>query len=123
MEYYIDLSFKKEKYWPSVFRIWIDIFRMDIQKDLKMQILTANSLNDGTVVYYQKDRIWTQQFNCAHTFSLAENAERYLLKVIDTKDIELVGVGLISVEQRTEKLRPLSMRENRHPSPEHSISK
>jgi hypothetical protein len=76
-----------------------------------MQILTANSLNDGAVVYYQKDGTWAQQFNCAYTFSSVEDAERCLLEVVESKEVELVGVYLIAVEQGTEELHPLSMRE------------
>ena len=76
-----------------------------------MQILTANSLNDGAVVYFQKDGTWTQQFNCAYTFSSVEDAERCLLEVTRSEDTDLVGVYLISVEQGIKEFRPLSMRE------------
>jgi hypothetical protein len=43
-----------------------------------MQILTAHSLNEGAVAYYQEDGTWTQQFKCAYASSSVEDAEQCL---------------------------------------------
>lgn len=76
-----------------------------------MQILTANSLNDGAVVYYQSENTWFRQINSAHIFSSDEDAKQRFLEITESSNINLIGMYLISIEQIASDIRPLSMRE------------
>lgn len=89
----------------------IYILKQPLWKNRNLQILTANSLNDGAVVYYQDHKTWSQKFDCAHTFPSVKDAKRCLSEVTKAGDVDLVGVYVISVEHVASKTCPLSMRE------------
>ena len=79
---------------------------------MTLQVVTANRLRDGDVVYLARERRWTQWLDEASVAKTEEEAEA-LLKVGETaeKAREVVSVYLMKVEQVEGKLKPLSARE------------
>ncbi len=79
---------------------------------MTLQVVTANRLRDGDVVYLAVERRWTLWLDEACAVKTEGEAEE-LLKVAEAaeKAREVVSIYLMKVEQVEGKLKPLSARE------------
>ena len=77
-------------------------------KPLAQQIMTANRLKDGTVVYFTGSR-WSTEIHEALVSDDNEGLEKEALKNIENED--LISVELIKVDANKSQLAPLTMRE------------
>lgn len=80
---------------------------------MKLQVITANRLRDGDVVYLAAEccwKLWLDEALVAETEGEAEE----LLKIAAAaeKDQEVVSVYLMQVERVGETIKPLSARES-----------
>lgn len=79
---------------------------------MRRQIITANRLGDGAVVYLTADRRWTEEFAESGLIAGKEAAEAELLKANEFVKARLViGPYLIDAEETEEGPKPTSTRE------------
>lgn len=79
------------------------------RKNAAEQIVTANRLIDGAVVYWAKDGSWQEQLEVAQIASFAE-AQNLLLQA-QTKQAEIVDSYLFEISCKNGKIMPISQRE------------
>ncbi len=79
---------------------------------MKVQILTANRLGDGAVVYRARAGGWTSQLTESCVYANASDADQALAEA-GTPDaaLEVVGPYLMPVESGNGEIRPVEMRE------------
>ncbi|UVC11863.1 DUF2849 domain-containing protein [Rhizobium sp. TH2] len=76
------------------------------------QVLTANRLNDGIAVWYDKAGNWNEWIGRSEVAHTKEDAER--LEAIGKKayaNNEVLDVNLVEVEEIEGQIRPLRLRE------------
>ena len=79
---------------------------------MSLQILTANRLTDGVVVWYDVDGHWNESIASAQVARSTEEAER--LEAIGKAAFAanfVLDVNLVDVEERDGAIRPLRLRE------------
>ena len=74
-----------------------------------MQILTANRLSDGVVVYWAGGGAWHEEMSRAKIVSTAEDASAATR--VGQADALVVGAYLMDVRQQDGTLAPVKMRE------------
>ena len=74
------------------------------------QVITANALLAGDVVYLSPSNHWVQQLADAEVFADAELAD-LALEIAQTRDSEVVGVYLMKVSMETGSPAPTHFRE------------
>jgi len=79
---------------------------------MSVQILTANRLGDGAVVYRAQDGSWTARLTDSFVAASKEDAAR-LLAAAETPAaaLEVVGPYLMTVNNAEGRLRPIEVRE------------
>ncbi len=75
------------------------------------QILTANRLTDGRIVYHAEDGGWAESLDGARVFDTHEVNEAEAAGRRDEDARLIVGAYLFPVEAEGGAIRPLSMRE------------
>lgn len=75
------------------------------------QILTANRLTDGRIVYHAADGGWAESLDRARVFAAEEADEAEAAGRRDEDARLIVGAYLFPVEAGEGAIRPLSMRE------------
>lgn len=79
---------------------------------MSLQIVTANRLDDGLVVFLTADGGWSENINDARIADGKEAAEALLAEASAPElDIEIVGPYLIDVERQGDRLVPTKYRE------------
>ncbi|KJE36430.1 hypothetical protein UF64_04610 [Thalassospira sp. HJ] len=79
---------------------------------MSLQVVTANRLDDGLVVFLTSDGSWSENINDARTAEGKEAADALLAEASAPElDIVIVGPYLIDVEQQGSDLMPTKYRE------------
>jgi predicted secreted protein len=79
---------------------------------MSLQILTANRLTDGVVVWYDKEGQWNEKISGSDVARTKDDAAR--LEAIGKQafaDNLVVDVNLIDIEEVDGRIRPLRLRE------------
>ncbi|MBU2981715.1 DUF2849 domain-containing protein [Lentibacter algarum] len=74
------------------------------------QVITANALLEGDVVYLSKTNHWVRRLEDAEVFADAELA-KLALELAEVRDSEVVGVYLMNVSVETGTPAPTHFRE------------
>ncbi len=78
---------------------------------MTLQMVTANRLSDGAVVYLDKERGWVRDANQGHAVS-DDAADALLLEAeVSVEDCTVVVPYLIAVEAGAKGYKPLRFRE------------
>jgi hypothetical protein len=77
----------------------------------KTQVVTANALIEGDVVYLAAGDNWTRHLTQAQVFADPELAEA-ALKAASKRDAEVVGCYLAEVRQTAQGIEPAHFRED-----------
>jgi hypothetical protein len=79
----------------------------------KLQVLTANRLSDGTVVYLDAHEHWVEDLAAAEVARTETDAGR-LVRLGDAavRDRLVVGPYLFAVDPKADRIRPVSQREH-----------
>ncbi len=76
------------------------------------QVLTANRLGDGAVVYRSQSGAWTESLGESRVLATPEEAAQVLADAETARaSLEIVGPYLMPVEHRDGQVRPTEMRE------------
>ncbi|WP_282610577.1 DUF2849 domain-containing protein [Pelagibius sp. Alg239-R121] len=79
---------------------------------MTVQILTANRLGDGAVVYRSQAGEWTARLGESRVLATAEDAARILAEAeTPAAALEVVGPYLMPVDNAAGEIRPVEMRE------------
>lgn len=79
---------------------------------MSLQVVTANRLDDGLVVFLTSDGRWSENINDARTAEGKEAAEALLAEASAPElDVVIVGPYLIDVERQGADLVPTKYRE------------
>ncbi len=79
---------------------------------MNAQIVTANRLNDGIVVYFTKDDTWSQWISEAHLCTTGSQAQAALSLAQATVDNnEVLDAYLIEVIKEASTIKPVRYRE------------
>jgi sulfite reductase (NADPH) hemoprotein beta-component len=79
---------------------------------MTVQIVTANRLRDGAIVYYTAEHKWAETFSASKPLRDAEEAKVMLEAAgLDVKAQLVVGPYLAEVQETPEGLKPASARE------------
>lgn len=73
------------------------------------QVLTANRLSDGAVVYWAANGGWSDRLETAHVVADAEKAEAEGKRAQER--LEVVGAYLMDVRAAGPRIEPVKMRE------------
>lgn len=80
--------------------------------EMTVQILTANRLGDGAVVYWSKTGSWATQLAESLVFASAEDAAAVLAEAGTPRAaLEIVGPYLMTVDNSGGEIRPVETRE------------
>ena len=76
------------------------------------QVLTANRLKDGEVVYLDADGGWVESLQAAHLLPSVAEGEAALAKGLEAeRDLKVVHAYLFDVTGQGTALKPVKMRE------------
>ncbi len=76
------------------------------------QVVTANRLRDGVVIYMTADKSWTEQFAHAHPIGLDDDVEPWVAKAeADETARIVVAIYPFDVTIRDGQIAPISARE------------
>ena len=76
------------------------------------QMLIANRLGDGLVVFRAADGGWVESINAGQVIEDADEAGRLLEQsLVDERDNKVIDPNLIEVTDEAGSLRPVSIRE------------
>ncbi len=76
------------------------------------QMLIANRLGDGLVVFRSADGAWVESINAGLVIEAADEAERLLEQsLVDERNNKVIDPNLIAVTDEAGSLRPVAIRE------------
>lgn len=79
---------------------------------MTVQVLTANRLGDGAVVYRSQAGAWSEHLNESRILASSEEAAQVLAEAETAQaSLEIVGPYLMPVEDRNGQINPTEMRE------------